>query len=467
MKIKVAGAGAGKTISMAHRIQEHEIPDGKVVYCVAFTNAAADSIRLKLADLYGSIPRNIKVSTIHSFFYSELILPYYHLVFGKRYQSISTIVLPDKPQHRNVRIHKLDEQGLLHQSVIPQRAKWLVSKKSGDTRSAKSMRKTVLSLFSGYCDAIYVDEAQDMDEDICAVLVALDHAGVNIELVGDPEQDVRGHGRFRQLIEENDDVTYTNECHRCPQAHLDLSNRLVPNAERQISTQLVPKGSINLYFESETNVPLLVAHRHFGLIYISRKNDRFETHTNQRGNERLDDIRQQLVPAIHERWPQATDLEVNRAAYYAAEKMISQVDAGALPNDAIRPWIRRGFFSYSRQPYAQLASTLAGHSEHDASKIPAQSIEAVKGLEHENCLFILTTDLAPYLLGDKTDDNKTKHLLYVALTRSSNELSVLVTKEVEAQYPRQRITAVIKPESQPAGCLVDSIWQPPLTPRKS
>lgn len=448
MKIEVAGAGAGKTTNMACHIHEHEIPDGKVVYCVAFTNAAAGNIRLKLADLYGSIPRNIKVSTIHSFFYSELILPYYHLVFGKRYRGVSTIMLPDNRKYKNAWIHKLDEQGLLHQSVIPQRAKWLVSKKSKDTRSVKSMRKTVLSLFTSYCEAIYVDEAQDMDKDICDVLVALDHAGVGIELVGDPEQDVRGHGRFRQLIEENDDVTYINECHRCPQVHLDLSNRLVPDAERQVSRQLALKGSINLYFESETDVPLLVAHGHFGLIYISRKNDRFETHANQRENDRLDDIRQQLVPAIHERWPRATDLEVNRAAYYAAEKMISQVDTGTLPKDAISPWIRRELFSYSSQLYAQLAEILATHPKYDGSKIPAQSIEAVKGLEHENCLFILTTDLVPYLLGDKTADNKTKHLLYVALTRSSDRLSILVTKEIEALYPKRRITALISPELQ-------------------
>lgn len=448
MKIEVAGAGAGKTTGMACRIHGHEIPDGKVVYCVAFTNAAADNIRLKLADLYGSIPRNIKVSTIHSFFYSELILPYYHLVFGKRYQGVSTITLPDNVKYKNARIRQLDERGLLHQSAIPQRAKWLISKKRSDTRSIKSMRKTVLSLFAGYCEAIFVDEAQDMDDNIYDVLAALDQAGVNIELVGDPEQDVKGHGCFRRLIEENDDVTYINKCHRCPQVHLDLSNRLVPNAERQTSSRLGTKGSVSLYFESETDVPLLVAHEHFGLIYISRKNDRFETHAKQQEDERLDSIRQHLVPAIRERWPQAAGLEVNRAAYYAAETMISQVDAGTPSKDAINPWIRQELFSYSRQLYAQLAEILTVHSEHDDSKMPTQSIEAVKGLEHENCFFILTTDLAPYLLGDKTADNKTKHLLYVALTRSSNKLSILVTEEVEALYPKQRIVALISTGAQ-------------------
>ena len=69
------------------------------------------------------------------------------------------------------------------------------------------------------------------------------------------------------------------------------------------------------------------------------------------------------------------------------------------------------------------------------------SIESIKGLEAERCLFILTTDLAPYLFGKKTEDNKTSHLLYVALTRSLDNLTILVTKEVEAVYTKAAIVA--------------------------
>lgn len=47
MIVNVAGAGAGKTTKMADVILNHEIPEGKVVFCVAFTNAAADNIRKK------------------------------------------------------------------------------------------------------------------------------------------------------------------------------------------------------------------------------------------------------------------------------------------------------------------------------------------------------------------------------------------------------------------------------------
>jgi DNA helicase IV len=75
----------------------------------------------------------------------------------------------------------------------------------------------------------------------------------------------------------------------------------------------------------------------------------------------------------------------------------------------------------------------------NTSAIHVSSIEAVKGLESERCLFILTSDLAPYLFGQKTQDNKTKHLLYVALTRSLDNLSILATEEVERVYSRDAL----------------------------
>lgn len=54
-------------------------------------------------------------------------------------------------------------------------------------------------------------------------------------------------------------------------------------------------------------------------------------------------------------------------------------------------------------------------------------------------MFILTNDLAAYLFDDNTEMNKTKNKLYVALTRSLNELSMYILKEVENKYTKKRI----------------------------
>ena len=67
------------------------------------------------------------------------------------------------------------------------------------------------------------------------------------------------------------------------------------------------------------------------------------------------------------------------------------------------------------------------------------SIEIVKGREAKRCLFVLSPDLAPYLFREKKEDNKTSHLLYVALTRSLDHITILVMKEVENKYTRDKI----------------------------
>lgn len=454
MRIDVAGAGAGKTYSMATRILECGIPDGQIVFCVAFTNAAANNINKKLIGLCGSVPDNVKVSTIHSFLYAELIRPYYHLLFDKRYQGVSIVGLPDDVKYRNTRISELDKLGLVHQTVIPRRAKWVVDKKTGDKAPVRALRTKVLALFASYCNTIFLDEAQDIDKDIKAVLMALDNMGVNIELSGDPKQDVKGHNCFRELIGSCKGVRYSKECHRCPELHLRLSNTLAEDAEKQVADIDNRQGSITVYLESETDVASLISKGGYGLVYISRKNERFETHIDGAEDRRYATLHHEIAAAIRAKLgTEKSDLEVNRTAYYVAERMLDCVDDGSTLGAAINPWFNRDLMDFDVKRYAKIADAIKNADPIDDSKIVVGSIEAVKGLEHEKCLFILTRDLAPYLIGEKDDDNKMNHLLYVALTRSLDELSILVTSEVEEMYSRERIFAVFEDKdstSQPA-----------------
>ena len=195
MIISVAGAGAGKTTTMASKIVDAltSIEPHQNIYCLAFTNAAVSRIKEKLYEHYVDIPPNIIVSTLHSFLYQEIISPYYFLLFGKHYEHISPITLPNDLTFRNKKIKELDDRGIIHISVIPQRAKWVIVKKSGDKKKDKDIRARLIKTFSYYCGKIFVDEAQDIDDDILAIIQALDVAGIHIELIGDPKQDLRGH----------------------------------------------------------------------------------------------------------------------------------------------------------------------------------------------------------------------------------------------------------------------------------
>lgn len=432
MIVNVAGAGAGKTTKMADIIMEHDIPDGKIVFCIAFTNAAADNIKEKVAERMGGVPDNIKISTIHSFLYQELIEPYYYFLYGKHFVRLSTISLPQNNGYKSAKLSELEREDTLHITKIPEKAKWVAYRKSADTKGIKAVREKVMSLFNSYCSAIYVDEAQDINEDIYTILSALEHAGVEIILYGDPKQDVKGFGCFRQIIDKSSDVHYFSDCYRCPQIHLDLSNTLAQKDEKQVASYENAAGSLEIVFESDVDdVKGYIESGNYGLCYISQKRGKFYTHSSETTDERFETLRHEVFRAMQEKWREKT-----------AEKMLENYDQAGNSTAAISQWIENSAFNQlSRQKYAQMAFAISMKKAEPTNAIVVRSIEIIKGLEASRCFFILTSDLAPYLFRTKTDDNKMSHLLYVALTRSKDHLTILISQDVESTFSRDFVLA--------------------------
>jgi len=442
MKVNVAGAGAGKTTKMADLITGIDIPEGKVVFCIAFTNAASTNITEKVEEKLGVVPNNIKISTIHSFLYQELIQPYFSFLYNKHYERLSVIDLPFEQGYKRAKLSELEAENILHITMIPERAKWVAYQKSNDHKAEKEIRKKLLSRFSDYCAAIFVDEAQDIGADVKLILEALEQSGVEIILYGDPKQDVKGLGKFQEIIENTSNVNYISECHRCPQKHLNISNTLASVTEQQRADDNNAKGSISIVFESDIeNVKQFMSDGNYGLQYISMKRDRFATHEKQKSGERFETLRYEVHRAICEKWSGIkNELVINRAAFYVTEQMLSAYDSGCNESLIIAQWVESGLFDrLINKRYAQMASALKAIGT-ETNDIPVvSSIEIVKGLEAKRCLFILSPDLAPYLFRDKKDNNKTCHLLYVALTRSLDHLTILIMKEVEDKYTRLAI----------------------------
>ena len=72
--------------------------------------------------------------------------------------------------------------------------------------------------------------------------------------MGDPKQDLKGFGNLRRLVDVvSQGVDYITECHRCPQTHLDISNRLVAASERQHSCRGI-EGSLSVIYENDVDV---------------------------------------------------------------------------------------------------------------------------------------------------------------------------------------------------------------------
>lgn len=75
---------------------------------------------------------------------------------------------------------------------------------------------------------MFIDEAQDIDQLFKKILIELDSQGSNIQLIGDPKQDLKGYGTLRDLIELfPNNIDYLANCHRCASVHLKLSNYFI------------------------------------------------------------------------------------------------------------------------------------------------------------------------------------------------------------------------------------------------
>lgn len=437
VNIKVAGAGAGKTTTMSDSIIDsynNSLPH-RNIYCIAFTNNAADNIKEKIKLKLGCVPNRIKISTIHSFLYQEIIKPYYFLLFNKDYKKVSSMELPSTPKWANYKINELDKNDILHIKVIPQRAKWVFVKKSSDTSAQNKARKTIRATFFEYCESIFIDEAQDIDKDFFEILNKFIDLGINVNIVGDPKQDLKGFGKLNELISKfGNNVEYINTCHRCPNNHINLSNSIVDDLQKQNSNK--SSGKITVAFENEIDVSSFIESSEFDLKYISEKNSVFNT---QKANTSFENenLFYELETAFTEIFPNKDINNLSSIAYFYTNKLLTTNAKNMDVNKTFKevfPSLR-----FSTIQYARICDAMKLSINTDNSGISVSSIEKIKGQEGYNCLFIVTNDLASYLFQNRTENNKTKNKLYVALTRSLKDITLLITKEVENKYSKEYI----------------------------
>ena len=302
----------------------------------------------------------------------------------------------------------------------------------------KDKRAIIKNTFKAYCGAICIDEAQDIDDDMFEIIMSLHDLEIPMVLMGDPKQDLKGHKCLRKLIElYPESVEYLKLCHRCPQRHLNLSNIIVEEAEKQHSDKT--NGLIEVWFASEKKCNDLISEGKYDLVYISQKYGIYETH----GQEKNKDIREALCEEIaisfRQNHPNITELVLMRGSFYMADKLLSNYESSKDKRKAMNCTFKSEPLN-DRSAYGRIINLLPDTIGKDASEVVnVNSIDSIKGQEGSNCLFILTTDLAAYLLGRKTEDTVFKNRLYVALTRSLDKLSIYITLEVEIKYGQDKI----------------------------
>jgi hypothetical protein len=264
------------------------------------------------------------------------------------------------------------------------------------------------------------------------VIEVLNGIGINICLVGDPKQDLRGRNAFKGLIiTHKEDVIYKSENHRCPVSHVILANSYISKEEQQ-SLESEELGELSYAQESQINISDLL----YDHAFILKRNERFFTHAvdNDTADKSLSYELKLLVQKTN-----IKEKELDIFVYNLKKTIIA--DLKRISNSEIFSKLERLLFiRLTKQDKGKLAGAFSLVREAPIEQgIVVNSIDSIKGLEGEKCLLLLTTDLAPYLFRENSEQNKMLNYLYVALTRSQKELMILVTTEVEDKYGKDFI----------------------------
>lgn len=437
MRIEIAGAGAGKTTNLAKKIvaNHKKMDPSKYIYCVSYTNSSVEKISSMLKGYYDSIPNNIVVTTIHSFFYNELIKPFHYLLYEEHYSKVSNSTLPNKVQFRNSKLKNFRSKGYLHVDDFTKYAKYVVCGKSNDKKITKKKREKVKKFLSTYIGSVFVDEAQDIDKYTKEVLIELNNMNLFIEIIGDPNQDLRGHEQLDKLVKEYPDiVVYNNICLRSPQTHLDFSNLFISEYQRQYNEKKAT-GEINYVFQTDLNNVKGLC-EDYDLAYIYQKNKYFNTQSPSKNELVYEEIKflidryspeikyQNKVLQIASKITTYLFRYVNQGI--SVEKAINKI----FPYGALLPKDYKGL---EEVMYRSLGSD-------QENRIKISSIQSIKGLDEEKCLFVVTSQFIPYLKQDRNKDSiRMKSHLYVALTRAKSKLTILICKDVEEKYRKEDI----------------------------
>lgn len=446
MKIKTAGAGAGKTTNLVNDIcmaSRLNIAD-KHIFVLAYSNYARKVINQRLIEKLGAVPSNIHVTTIHSFLYNQIIDPYYYLLYNMQFNEISKQKLPSIPAYKSVTLKALKDSGIIHVEEFPRFAKYVVNGKSGDSKHVKEIRSDINNKIISYVSCIFIDEAQDMTKDTGDVFTKLDELGIDVNLIGDVNQDLHKRNAFSSLVDKNKDcVTFISDNYRCPISHVLLSNRFI--SENQISKS-EKNGELLYCLETKIDVADFIKSKKFDLTFVRQSKGEFQVHESKQGS--IDSLMNTLKRSLLAKNPSldSKDDKLNKFIFDYARKIKKGFDSGQSESKLSSYIILDLRLEYSGKLFAKLCDDIkqASQNYNKEERIKVESIEAVKGSEGENCLFIISTDLFPYLIQEKRTKNSMLCHLYVALTRSTDRLTVMIAKELVESYGENRINECMR-----------------------
>lgn len=441
-KIQVAGAGAGKTYTMAQIIVDasKKVTDHKMIYAITYTNAAKENIIKKVIDIEGRVLQNVIVETVHTFFLNKIIYPNSKIILGEKYMKAVSVPLSAVPRYKQFKIKQLKDRMIIHNDVVFKKAKMILCK-DNKRKMQKELIDLVIKHLKSSIAKIFVDEAQDLDGDALKIFQILANNDIYTYMVGDPKQALKYPGVFEEFVKimsTSDEVAFdclpnNNITKRIPNEHLRISNRFCSKDQKQYSIDNkcgIVKYCVISDIDSEKMYNLWKRDEY--LIYISRKNGRYLTNNIKEFNT----LPLKIVDQIENiKLFKGLDKDiVEKALVIKFNKYMFLYDSKI----AISKFSKHYEIVIEKDSYAQLME-FQNKQVNNKDSIFIFSIDKVKGLEGDKCIFILNDSALDYIFGKKTERNKEYNKIYVGLTRSKRDLILLVDLSIIKRYSIEEI----------------------------
>ena len=439
-QIQIAGAGAGKTYTLAEKIlvRHHKKDNDKIIYAISFTNYAKRNIEQRVAELNnGLMPSDICIETVHSFLLNEIIYPFSQYYFGKAFSKATSMKLPIEIKLQKYQLKRMNERGIIHNSQVFNKAKQMIVDGKGETKAKHRKKELIIEYLQASVDALFIDEAQDLDADALTLFGKLSES-IYAYIVGDPKQSIKYPKDFREFTErisENDSVFHmlppNTITRRIPECHLRISNLFCPADEQQTTISDV-KGEIYYLYSTDEKFSKLYESFDFlkALIYIRQETDTFTTQDSKSVFSLEESVREKLLEKINSDYD--SDAFVKSIEKYFINLTLKKGEKGA-----IQSFTKHFSITLENNEYAKLINDLK--IENKEKKLKVKSIDKIKGLENELCMFIMDNTMLEYLFGKKQETNKEMMRLYVALTRSKSDLILVIDKPSIKKFTDKQI----------------------------
>ncbi len=429
--IKVECAGSGKTYGIAYNISEvlEQCPLDKKIIAITYTNNAVKEIRKELIKHLGNIPNNVILLTIDTFFLHYVIYPFSKFILSKNYLNCSISKLPTDYRFANSLKKRMLEEKIIHASDVIAKTKNILVPMKTDKKNIIERKKYIKDLLFSSVFGLYIDEIQDFDNDGFTILNYLLTVDINIYCVGDFRQAIKHPDSFKNFLKNAKNVSVKSNVisRRVPNLHLELSNILFEPKYKCTNFEN-KKGILTYSFFNSDSIDKYLTY--FDLSYIKQKNDIFVTSNYNYDLNYFTSKEKEII---------AQNFNGDKEVFF--NSFLNEViDLAVISGDihsSVNRLLKKYKISLSDKGTFFKLYNLSITKEKKELKL-VNSIESVKGLEAEKCLFIVNNSLLEILLGNNNNNRET-NLLYVALTRSKNHLHLLFLNECLSKVDKEKI----------------------------